>query len=253
MKIAVLNQKGGVGKTTVSVNLAYGLARARQHTLLIDLDPQAHSTLIYCRDIPRDRTIKEIFEQRTADLGRLIIPALVGNASVENLAVVPSNIHLAVTAERMISQHYRERRLHTQLAKLGDSYDFILLDCPPNLGIITVNAIYTADAIVIPTTYGRYSLDGIADLFASIEEIREGQRESWWILRNAFDSRNRATNDYVEKQLENVRSHLLKTVIRKCEAINQAQISGEPVFTFDPKGHGTEDFEALTQEVLHHG
>src|SRR5687767_9648583 len=206
MRIAILNQKGGVGKTTVTVNLAYGLAQAGKRTLLIDLDPQAHATVIYCTDIPRDQTIKEVFEHRTADLQGLIIAAEVNGTSVEHLSIVPSSIHLAVTAERLISQHYRERRLHTQIEKLGDNYDYILLDCPPNLGVITVNAIYTADWVLIPTTYGRYSLDGIADLFSSIEEIREGQG-GCWILRNAFDSRNRATNEYIEKQLENVRPH----------------------------------------------
>jgi len=252
MRIAILNQKGGVGKTTVSVNLAYGLAQAGKRTLLIDLDPQAHTSVIYCPDIPRDRTVTEIFERRNMDLRELIAPAAVRGATVKRLFLVPSTIHLAVTAERMIAQHYREKRLHAHLEKLGDAYDFILLDCPPNLGVITVNAIYTADWILIPTTYGRYSLDGIADLFTSIEEIREGKGRCW-ILRNALDSRNRATNDYIEKQLESVRPHVLKTVIRKSEAINQAQISGEPVLTFDAKGHGAEDFLALTKEVLQHG
>ncbi len=127
-----------------------------------------------------------------------------------------------------------------------------MLDCPPNLGVITVNAIYTADLFLIPTTYGRYSLDGIADLFASIEEIREGEGDCW-ILRNAFDSRNRATNTYIDEQLASVRQHVLRTIIRRSEAINQAQINGEPVLTFDPQGHGAEDFRALTQEVLQHG
>src|SRR6266850_1221479 len=224
-------------------------AQAGKRTLLIDLDPQAHATVIYCANIPRDRTVKEVFEHRNAELQGLIIPAEVDGTSVEHLSIVPSSIHLAVTAERLISQHYRERRLHTQVEKLGDGYDYILLDCPPNLGVITVNAIYTADWVLIPTTYGRYSLDRIAGLFASIEEIREGKRDCR-ILRNAFDSRTRATNDYIEKQLESVRSHVLKTVIRKSEAINQAQISGEPVFTYDPKGYGAQDFKALTKEVM---
>ena len=252
MHIAILNQKGGVGKTTVAVNLAYGLAQAGQQTLLIDLDPQAHTSVIYGDNIPSDRTIKEIFERRTADLRALIAPAVIHGTPVPHLWLVPSTIHLAVTAERMLAQHYREKRLHTQLDTLGTAYDYILLDCPPNLGVITVNAIYTADWILIPTTYGRYSLDGIADLFASIAEIRDGQ-ERCGILRNAFDRRTRATNDYIDKQLDSVRPYVLQTVIRKSEAINQAQISGEPVLTFDPKGHGAEDFRALTTEVLQHG
>jgi chromosome partitioning protein len=253
MKIAVLNQKGGVGKTTVSVNLAYGLAQAGRKTLLIDLDPQAHSSVIFCPDISKDGTIKEVFDHRGADLRPLIRPAQVRGETVAQLDVIPSNIHLAVAAERMISQHYRERRLDQALAKLKDEYAFAVLDCPPNLGVITVNAIYTADQVLIPTTYGRYSLDGIADLFASIKEIREDAAEAYLILRNAFDSRNKATNDYIGAQLEHVKDHLLETVIRKSEAINQAQIRGEPVLTFDPKGHGAEDFTALTREMICHG
>ena len=252
MKIAILNQKGGVGKTTVAVNLTYGLAQMGKPTLLIDLDPQAHSTVIYCDSVPRDSTVKEVFERRNADLRELIVPAAVRDTQIQHLFLVPSTIHLAVTAERMIAQHYRERRLDTQLEKLGNTYEYIVLDCPPNLGVITVNAIYTADLFLIPTTYGRYSLDGIADLFASIEEIREGEGDCW-ILRNAFDSRNRATNTYIDEQLASVRQHVLRTIIRRSEAINQAQINGEPVLTFDPQGHGAEDFRALTQEVVQHG
>ena len=130
------------------------------------------------------------------------------------LEIVPSNIRLAVTAERMITEHFRERRLHTHLQDVENRYEYILMDCPPNLGVLAVNAIYTADLIIIPVTYGRYSLDGTADLLDSIGVIREGGFSSWLILRNAFDARNRATNAYVNNELVNVDGHLMETIIR---------------------------------------
>ena len=164
-----------------------------------------------------------------------------------------SNIHLAVTAERLLHKHYRERRLHVHLETLTDAYDYIILDCPPNLGLITVNGIYAADELLVPVTYGRYALEGTADLLDSIREIREGDWQGWWILRNAYDSRTSTTNSYVDAELQALSSHLMDTVIRRCEAINQSQIKGEPVEVFDPRGYGAADFAALTREVLSHG
>ena len=252
MKIALLNQKGGVGKTTIAVNLAYGLARAGMRTLLIDLDPQAHASMVFCED-NLDGTIEEVFERPDADLAALARPALIGGAAADRLFVVPSNIHLAVTAERLLHKHYRERRLHVHFDTIKGAYDYIILDCPPNLGLVTVNAIYTADELLVPVTYGRYALEGTADLLGSIREIREGDWRGWWILRNAYDSRTSTTNSYVDTELQALSSRLMNTVIRRCEAINQSQIKGEPVEVFDPRGYGAADFAALTREVLSHG
>ena len=252
MRIALLNQKGGVGKTSVAVNLAYGLALEGAKTLLLDLDPQAHASMIYCEDNPAS-TINDIFERRDAELRPLIRPAVVAGEMVDMLAIVPSDIRLAVIAERMITEHFRERRLHAQLRNIGEAYEFVVMDCPPNLGILTVNAIYTADLIVIPVTYGRYALDGTADLLESIDIIREGSVTRWAILRNAFDARNRATAAYVDNELANVEANLMRTVIRRTEAINQAQIRRQPVYAYDSKSRAAGDFASLTKEIQEYG
>ena len=252
MRVALLNQKGGVGKTSVAVNLAYGLALQGANTLLLDLDPQAHASMIYCDDNPSS-TINDIFEHRDAELRPLVRQAVAAGETVDMLAVVPSNIRLAVIAERMITEHFRERRLDTQLRNIGDAFQYVVMDCPPNLGVLTVNAIYTADLIVIPVTYGRYALDGTADLLESIGIIREGSMTRWAILRNAFDARNRATVAYVDKELANVEANLMKTIIRRTEAINQAQIRRQPVYTYDPRSRAARDFTSLTKEIQGYG
>ena len=253
MIYAVLNQKGGVGKSTIAVNLAYGLAQAGKRTLLIDLDPQAHASVIYCPEIPKEHTTKEIFTDRALDLQQLIRPAIVNGEPTPGLFIIPSNIRLAITAEQITVRTHREKLLYNHLKKITSEFDIILIDCPPNLGVLTINAIYTADQIIIPTIYGKYSLDGIADLFSSIAEVKESETFNYLILRNSYDGRNKQTNQFIESQLEPFSENLLKTVIRKTEALNQAQINNEPVFTFDSKGNGTQDFLALTREVLTHG
>lgn len=255
LTIAVVNQKGGVGKTTVSVNLAYGLAGAGKQVLLIDMDMQAHSSVIYCPDLPTSRekgTIGEALLDRGCDIRDLIRPAVVGGEPVYNLDIIPSNIHLGMIAERIASRTYREKLLHKHLATIRDEYDFIILDCPPAVGVVAVNALYAADLILIPTNYSRYALDGIADLFASIDEVKEG-RGAYRILRNGLEARNRLTNRYVEQQLAPLSGSLFSTVIRKNEGINQAQINGESVFTFDPKGRGSTDYHSLVNELIAYG
>jgi len=168
------------------------------------------------------------------------------------MAVIPSNIHLATTAEQITSRTHKEKILHNHLKGIEKEYDFILIDCPPTLGVLTVNAIYTAELILIPTAYSKYSLDGIADLFTTINEVKETKDFQYLILRNVFDARNKLTNNFVDEKLEPFRENLVRTIIRKSESINQSQMNEEPVFTFDPKGNGAEDFHSLAKEMIHH-
>lgn len=132
---------------------------------------------------------------------------------------------------------------------MKDDYDICLIDCPPTLGVLAVNGIFAADRFLIPVTYARYALDGVADLFAIISTVRETEQFDYTIIRNGYDSRTKTTNEFIEDQLKPLAANVAKTRIRKAETINQAAINTEPVFTFDPKGNGAKDFEALTQEI----
>jgi len=253
IKLPVINRKGGVGKTSVSTNLAYLLARSGKRTLLLDLDPQGNSTAIF-GDEDAELMADMIFDDRKADIRQCIAPATSIGQPVENLDFVGADTRLALAAERMIAQHYRERRLANHLVKVEQDYDYIVMDCPPNLGLLTVNAIYTANWAIIPTTYGRYALDGVSDLIETIDEIREGVGAcEWRLLRNGLDLRRSTVNARVEKSLDAVRAHVMHTCIRSCEDINKAQMEGLPVETFNRRGNSAEDFRALTQEVLSYG
>ena len=133
MIYAVLNQKGGVGKSTITVNLAYGLAQAGKRTLLVDLDPQAHTSITYCPEIPKELTTKEIFTDRSLDPYQLIRPAVVNGESMPHLFIIPSNIRLAITAEQITVRTHREKLLYNHLKRIANDFDAILIDCPPKI------------------------------------------------------------------------------------------------------------------------
>ena len=255
MKLIILNQKGGVGKSTVATNMAYGLALFGKRTLLVDLDSQAHSTVIFCPDLPKTNTVGELLSKKSFKIGDAIREAKIGDneETVKNLSIIPANIHLAITAEQITTKIHREKLLHNHLKKIESDFDFIIIDCPPSVNVLTVNAIYTSDLIIIPTIYGRYSLDGIADLFQSIEDVKETSDFKYMILRNNRDSRNKLSNEFVEEQLAPFKKNLLQTIIRRNEAINQAQMNTEPVMVFDPRSYGAEDFKKLTREIISYG
>ena len=251
--IATINQKGGVGKSTVAVNLSYELANKGKKTLIIDMDPQAHSSCIYCQEIRREMTISRLFTEKNIKIEDLIIPAQVfleTQMPIDNLHIIPSSIHLALSIEQVVGRLYREKILQKYIKDIDSIFDFIILDCPPTLGVLAINAIYAANMVLIPTNYGRYSLDGIADLLNSIKEIKDGQSYKYFILRNQYDRRNTQTNKFIHQVLKEFDDFLFTTIIRKNESLNQAQINGIPIQLFDSSSNGAQDFSNLATEVL---
>lgn len=254
-KIVIINQKGGVGKSTISVNLSYALSDMGKNTLVLDLDPQANSSIIFF-DLENSLnkggggTVKELLLSKTYNVYNTIYPAIINGGKIDNLFIIPSNIGLSFAAEQVTSKIHKEKIIHNHLKKIESDYDFMLLDCPPNLGVLTVNAIYTADLLLIPTIYAKYSLDGIADLFDTIAEVRETELYNYRILRNHFDVRNKSTNRFIDNELKPYNKNLINTIIRKTESLNQAQANEETIFTYDPNSNGTEDFILLAKELI---
>ena len=244
--ISIINQKGGVGKTTTSINFACGLARENYHVLLIDLDPQAHSTA--CLKIEPENYKYAIHDVL---VNKINIQEAILKTQINKLDLIPSNIRLDKAEQLLTPEMFKETRLHKAISNLD--YDFIIIDCRPTLGTLTVNALYSSDFIIVPCEMARYSLDGFADLMDTIENVKNDnleQKNFIRVLLNKVDSRKKISIGWVTEQLEPYQELLFETKIRQNEALNQAHMAQEPIFIFKPNSAGAEDYENLTKEFL---
>ncbi len=246
--IAVCNQKGGTGKTTSSINIATYLALAGKKVLLVDLDPQANATSgigINKHDIKKS-TYHILLEE-------LSIGEVIMKTSVENLYIAPSNLDLTGAEVELVGALGREYRLKRQVAKERDQFDFIIIDSPPSLGLLTINALCAADSIIVPVQCEYYALEGLTQLTNTIKLIRDNinpQLEVEGVLMTMADFRTNLTKEVVQEVRNYFKEKVYETVIPRNIRLTEAPSYGKPIALYDKDSLGAQKYEELAKEIL---
>jgi chromosome partitioning protein len=245
--IACANQKGGVGKTTTVVNLAAYLALAGETVLVIDLDPQGNTTSGFGLD--RGQIGRSVYEAITEDA---YITDLIMPSTIPNLSVVPSSISLAGAEVELAPLAQRERRLAHILADVVLLYDYILLDCPPSLGLLTVNALTAADAVIIPIQCEYYALEGLSQLIATINLVRNHLNPNLAIkgvVLTMYDPRTNLSSEVDAEVRKHLGSAVFKTIIPRSIRLSEAPSYGLPIVLYRPDSRGAEAYASLADEL----
>jgi chromosome partitioning protein len=245
---AIVNQKGGVGKTTTAVNLSASIAVSERRTLLVDLDPQANATSAFGIDAPRH--IYDVIS------GRCVMKDIVQPTALEYLQVVPSGRDLYGAEVELVSALNRERQLERALADLREDYEFIFVDCPPSLGLLTLNALCAANAVIIPLQCEYYALEGLAGLLETVGLVREQLNPDLaleGIALTMMDQRNNLSRQVQQEVREHFGAQVFSTVIPRNVRLSEAPSHGKPVLLYDIHSKGSLSYLRLAEEILKRG
>jgi chromosome partitioning protein len=246
--IAVANQKGGVGKTTTSINLAASLGVLEKKVLLIDADPQANATSGLGIEIHADiqGTYQLLEHSVTAD--QVIVPT-----NTPNLDIIPSHIDLVASEIELIDQENREYMLKEAITPLKSSYDYIIIDCAPSLGLLTLNALTAADAVIIPIQCEYFALEGLGKLLntiKSVQKIHNPQLDIEGLLLTMYDSRLRLSNQVVDEVNKHFEGMVFKTIIQRNVRLSEAPSYGESIIMYDAGSKGANNYLSLAEELI---
>jgi chromosome partitioning protein len=247
--IAIFNQKGGVGKTTTEINLGTYVALMKRRVLIVDIDPQGNTTSGLGIN-------KRELETSTYDIliGDDVTPStVVQGTGIRGLDIIPASIDLAGAEVELVSIEGRERRLKKALSELRDDYDYILIDCPPSLGLLTINALTAADSVMIPIQCEFFALEGVSQLLGTVEMVKKGMNpdiEIEGVLLSMFDGRTNLSLQVAQEVKKHFGNKVYSTVIPKNVRLAEAPSYGLPIAAYDPSSKGARAYQSLAEEFL---